>query len=178
MCGRFYIEPDAPSFAELLAEMSRFDAPVKTRGEIFPTDVAAVRTERGFAPMKWGFAGFDGKTIINARSETAREKAMFRDSMARRRCLIPASGYFEWQKSGSRKIKYRFYAPEAPLLLAGCWREDAEGASFVILTRNAVGGAETIHDRMPVMVPWDGADAWFDGGVAEFDAARLVWETA
>jgi putative SOS response-associated peptidase YedK len=115
--------------------------------------------------MKWGFSTSDGKLIINARSETAEEKPMFKSAMANRRCLIPASGYFEWKKDGKHKTKYAFHRSDGMLYLAGCYREEKDSPlpTFVILTRNAVGDIIDIHDRMPVIVPKDKIDDWFGG---------------
>jgi putative SOS response-associated peptidase YedK len=140
---------------------------LKTEGEIFPGDTVPVQTgPDAFAPMRWDFTAYNGKAIINARSETAAEKPMFRESMFARRCLIPASGYFEWQKDGKQRIKYAFHLPDGPLYLAGCWRQerDAPLPVFVILTRDAVNGLEEIHDRMPVIIQKDRIGDWFTGG--------------
>jgi putative SOS response-associated peptidase YedK len=130
-------------------------------GEIFPTNIVPVQTgPREFVPMKWGFTDFRGNPLINARSETALEKKTFRDSMQKRRCLIPASGYYEWRKTDGGKVKHRFFLPGKTLHLAACWREEEGRPVFVILTRNAAGGAERIHERMPVIIPDSRIDAW------------------
>jgi len=137
----------------------------KVSGEIFPTDTVPVQTGIGrYQAMRWGFVGFSGKPVINARSETALEKPMFKAPMLERRCLIPASGYYEWQKNGAKKIKYRFFIPGSPMYFAGCWRAEKDSPldTFVILTRPAEGGAEAIHDRMPVIIPRSCTDAWMN----------------
>jgi putative SOS response-associated peptidase YedK len=135
MCGRYYIEDkDVFDFGEFGS-----DFVVKTVGEVFPSDIVPVMTGlQTFAPMKWGFALSGGKLLINARSETAATKPMFQEAMTTRRCIIPASGYFEWQKQGNRKVKHRFFA-DKPLYLAACYRHSRNGgpSEFVILTRAA-----------------------------------------
>jgi putative SOS response-associated peptidase YedK len=146
---------------------------LKTEGEIFPGDTVPVQTGVDcYEPMKWGFAAFDGKLIINARSETAAEKPMFREAMLTRRCLIPASGYFEWKKDGKKKTKYAFHLPNSPLYLAGCFHQEKDSPLpvFVILTRDAVNGLEEIHDRMPVIIPEERIIDWFSSGDVFSDA--------
>lgn len=101
------------------------------------------------AAMRWGFPKFDGKgEIINARSETAAEKNTFRRPMMEGRCLVPASWYYEWEKQGSKKIKYSLAAPDnSPVWMAGLSKIDSKtGESlFVILTRPAWSGISFIH---------------------------------
>lgn len=177
MCGRFFIEIDDMELWRVASEAGRkmMDSPwpsgqqMKTSGEVFPTDIVPVQTGAGeYQPMRWGFVGYNGKPVINARSETALEKPMFQKSMLERRCLIPASGYYEWQKEGSKKTKYQFFIPGSPLYFAGCWRREQGSPvyTFVILTRQATGGAEAIHDRMPVIIPRSRMDAWLSEGAS------------
>ena len=112
MCGRYYIpeEDSAAELQQIIDQLDRKGHRVKT-GEIFPSDtVPVIANTKNLQPspfaMPWGFTLPDGKLIINARSESAAEKPMFRDGMLQRRCLIPASHYFEWEKRGRDKIKY------------------------------------------------------------------------
>lgn len=95
--------------------------------------------------MKWGYSGY-GNKVINARSETAFEKPMFRKSMQERRCLLPASGYYEWRRTpsgGKSKQKYALYRAGQPtIFMAGLWREE-QGERlpvFVILTKRPYAG--------------------------------------
>jgi putative SOS response-associated peptidase YedK len=99
MCGRYYIEIDEKELQDIVDAVEKNikeypeQTTIKMSGEIFPTDIVPVQTGLNrYAAMKWGFVGFDGKPLINARSETALEKPMFRQAMLERRCLIPASG--------------------------------------------------------------------------------------
>jgi putative SOS response-associated peptidase YedK len=99
MCGRFYISIDEKVLKEIVEEIERNNPPqpeqleIKFDGDIFPTDVAPVQTGvKKYRAMRWGFAGYDRKPIINARSETALTKPTFHESMLQRRCLIQASG--------------------------------------------------------------------------------------
>lgn len=166
MCGRYYIEVEDSELRSIIAEVERNTA-VKT-GEVFPTNHAPVRAPDGsLIAMRWGFPRFDGKgEIINARSETAAVKTMFRRPMMEGRCLIPASWYFEWEKRGGQKVKYALMPPGGNIVwMAGLSRTDSKtgGQSFVILTRPAWDGISFIHDRMPVILPKERHDEWLNG---------------
>ncbi len=115
MCGRYYIDDgiDADELQEIIDTVNRRSNAdqVKTSGEVFPTDtVPIIANSRAMAPsafaMSWGYSLPGGKRIINARSESAEEKPMFRDGMAQRRCAVPATNYFEWERVGKQKTKY------------------------------------------------------------------------
>jgi putative SOS response-associated peptidase YedK len=125
--------------------------------------------------MKWGFRGYGRHVVINARSETALIKSTFRCSMLERRCLIPASGYYEWLKSGTKKTKYRFFQSNSPIFIAGCWRMEpgATLPSFVILTREATQGLVAFHNRMPVIIPRENADSWLHSSMNAMDSPVL-----
>lgn len=168
MCGRYYIDSDDPELARVASDLevemrNRGLVNFKTHGEIFPSDKVPVQTEPGsFQPMQWGFKGYDKRPLINARSETALEKPLFRDAMRYRRCLIPASGYYEWQSLGKQKIRYEFFLPQGSLFMAGCYRLEKDNPLpvFVILTRQATPAFAAIHDRMPVIIPSGLKEAW------------------
>ena len=173
MCGRYYIETDTEELRQIIAEVeqkqgnSEAHAMMKA-GEIFPTNIVPVIGSDGASLMKWGYSGYKNR-VINARSETAFEKPMFRKSLLERRCLIPASGYYEWRRaeSGSKsKQKYALYRPGRPLYMAGIWRREQGEALpvFVILTREAGPAIADIHDRMPVILPEETQQGWLSGG--------------
>ena len=165
MCGRYYIDVDGMDMQEILAALGH-DERIKA-GEIFPTNVVPVlAAERKPQLMRWGFARYDGKgSIINARCETVTEKPMFQKAMRERRCLLPASSYFEWKDSGAkRKQKHAISLPgQDTLYMAGIYREekDMELPVFVILTREASASVSTIHSRMPVILPKAIHPLWF-----------------
>jgi putative SOS response-associated peptidase YedK len=172
MCGRYYVEIDDEELrdiakqAEKKVQLSYRDISLKTSGEIYPSDtVPAMSCENDYQPMKWGFALPGKKLLINARFETYKDKPTFKNCG---RCLIPASGYFEWKRDTNPKIKYSFTLEKKPVYLAAIFRSESDKpiSNFVILTREAVGVAKTIHHRMPVIIPHDKTDEWFSG---EFD---------
>ena len=189
MCSRYKlreIEDDEEALEEIIALLQRRPAAqtegLKTSGEIAPTDVAPViaRSRRGetsaFA-MRWGYRTPAG-LVINARSETAQEKPLFADGMLRRRCLIPASCYFEWERRGREKVRYAIRPQEAGLVyMAGLYRPmDARGAAeFVVLTRDAAEEIAFIHPRMPVMLTGDARERWLDPAC---DAKAVLDEAA
>lgn len=174
MCGRYFIDgDDLPEELErILEELNRKNTPenLKTSGEIFPSDVVPVLANsrrqdvQPFA-MRWGYSFPGGRPVINARAETAAEKPLFRDGMRQRRCLIPASSYFEWERREGQKTKYAIRPAGAEMLyLAGIYHlENHDGAvipSFAILTRSAAPEIAFIHDRMPAILPPDCARDW------------------
>ena len=173
MCGRYYIDSDRRDdmIREVLesVETKYENTPALKKmktGEIFPTDTAPVITQREPVLMEWGFTRFDGKgRVINARLETAGEKPMFRGCYAGQRCLIPASYYFEWEKTPQGKQKYAI-GLDTPVYMAGLYRIETAGTLplFVILTRPAAEGIAFIHDRMPVILAEDAAGRWLSAG--------------
>lgn len=115
-----------------------------------------------------------GNRLINARVESLAEKPAFRASLAKRRCVVPAEGYYEWERRDGVKVPYFIHDPgEAPLALAGLyafWRDperaDDDPARWVlsatIVTRDATPGLARIHDRQPVVLTPDDVAAWLD----------------
>ncbi|MDL2218097.1 SOS response-associated peptidase [Christensenellaceae bacterium OttesenSCG-928-M15] len=181
MCGRYYIEIEEPEMRDILHAVERnlgntAQHAAMKMGEIFPTNIVPVQAaDLGYTLMKWGFSRYDGKgQVINARSETASEKPMFRTSLLESRCIVPASYYFEWEKVGTKKIKYSFRMPDAGLLyLAGLYRveQNSEVPVFTILTRDAAPQLMQIHHRMPVIIPKSSANAWLTEGSAAMGKA-------
>lgn len=176
MCGRYHIaEADVPEeLGRIIGELNRKKTPegLKTSGEIFPSDIVPVLANsrkqdvQPFA-MRWGYSFPNSRPVINARSETAATKPMFKDGMLQRRCLIPASNYFEWEKRDGRKIKYAIRPANTDMLyLAGIYHlENHDGVivpTFTILTRDAAPEIAFIHHRMPVMLPSDYVADWLN----------------
>lgn len=214
MCGRFFIaeEDEDELLSQMIEEASRRQQAIVgertvARGEILPTaTVAALARGKaggvGAFPMQWGFHRADGKgLIINTRSETALDKPMFRQSILHRRCLIPASWYFEWEtRDGQQtlleeppsiqiwgdafpggktknalKIKYAIRPKSAGLMyLAGIYRyEEARKLPvFSILTREPAREIAFIHDRMPVIFSAKHRDAWLDGAADPLETMK------
>ena len=165
MCGRYSLAPEESR--EIMDIIRQVQGNFKT-GEIFPTDPVPVMMEAGeeLAPevMVWGYPGVGGKgrSIINARSETALERPMFRQSVLGQRCVFPTTGFYEWGHSGGQKRKYRFQLPgrDRALYLAGLWNDYGGQRRCVILTTAANPSMAGIHDRMPLVLERERLAEW------------------
>lgn len=142
-------------------------------------------TVRGLITVRWGLVPHwakdpsIGSRMINARGETVTQKPAYRAAAARRRCLVPADGYYEWMKTGSGKTPYFLYDPEQPLLaMAGlyeAWRDpdkpedDADAILWTctVITRSAPDELGHIHDRSPVVVPQELRADWLSPGITD-----------
>lgn len=171
MCGRYYIDDETAREIERLVR--HLDERLRPGGkqDVFPSGQAGVITgyQNEFAAelYTWGFPGFDKKNlIINARSETALEKRTFSDSIRTRRCVIPAAGFYEWNKN---KEKYAFQKPDGKTCyLAGFYKQFEDGIRFVILTTDANDSMKNVHGRMPLILDENELDAWlFDDSKTE-----------
>ena len=196
MCGRLALACEAEALAKFHALVT--PPPLAARYNIAPTEpVLMVRaanasgTGRPTAELvRWGLVPAWVKDpasmslLINARSETAAVKPSFRDAMKRRRCLIPASAFYEWgpPRDGDRSRQpYLMRAADADLFaLAGVWEtwSGPNGESFdslAILTRSATADIATLHHRMPLPVAQPAFDAWLDcARVNPSDAFGLI----
>ena len=178
MCGRYYLDDEirderlSDQIKQAMQIATKISAPMKTSGDIRPTDIAPViapsRISRkmGAFPMQWGFNHPKrGMLVFNTRMETAPEKDLFVTSVDERRCLIPASGYYEWKKlDRNKKERYAFYTENhEPLYLAGLYirtSDEQRLPCFSILTQDADKSIKEIHPRMPVIVPYSRAEEW------------------
>ena len=168
MCSRYALDegflPEA--WKASLSALRIREPAMKTSGEALPTDVVPViANSRAMHPrlfaMKWGYTLPDGRVLINARSETAAQKPLFAQSMRCRRCLIPASRYFEWDKRARETVKYAVGDAGAPrFYLAGLYRLEEDQPVFTILTRSPADSIAFLHDRMPVILPPSLAADW------------------
>jgi putative SOS response-associated peptidase YedK len=178
MCGRFNQTASGDEVAEAFGLE---DTPeLAPRYNIAPTQAVAVvgvqpkTGRRGLAPLTWGLVPRTSRGVergfINARAETAWEKPSFREAFARRRCLIPATGFYEWQKLDAKRRQPWLIrlGSGGVFAFAGLWEPAAAGggkATCTILTTEPNDVARPIHDRMPVIL--DPADyaRWLDPAV-------------
>lgn len=175
MCGRFALYLQAGAFLDVFGcpppEGLRPRFNIVPDGEIVaivgsPEGRRAGRLRWGLLPP-WAAAPNDRGRQINARSETVFEKPMFKSAALRHRCLIPASGFYEWQKGGKQSQPFFIHrADGAPVAMAGIWRRSTFGdtarATCAILTTDAYPAIAGIHHRMPIMLDPDLWDAWLD----------------
>jgi putative SOS response-associated peptidase YedK len=192
MCGRYTLKTPNPRLQELFG---LDDLPhLVPRFNIAPTQSiltirasAVVPDLREAVMMRWGLIPFwakdlaIGNTMINARAETVTEKPSFRQAFTKRRCLIPADGFFEWEKlaSGKKQPWWIRMQDEQPFAMAGLWEtwspksksatdeETKRGEpkviqSCTILTINANADMESLHDRMPVILPIEAWSSWLN----------------
>ncbi|QKT03523.1 SOS response-associated peptidase [Ectothiorhodospiraceae bacterium 2226] len=188
MCGRF---SQAPSARELAAQFDLVVVPedLPPRYNVCPSQpVAAVRegeAGRRLVQLHWGLIPHwakdakAGYRMINAKAETLTERPAYRDAFRRRRCLIPANGFYEWRGTGTgRKQPYYIHRRDGGLLaLAGLWARWRNPAgevidSCTIVTTDANALVAPLHDRMPVIVPPEQYGLWLDPDCT--DPARLA----
>lgn len=175
MCGRFYIDDETAREIERIAR--KIDRKNAKTGDVHPSEPALIlRADHDSmvtGVLKWGYESARKNTLIfNARSETVREKPMFRYDYETRRCLIPACKFYEWKRIGEKKKeKYEFSARGEILYLAGIYHKEPEGGRFTILTREAEGCMTQIHSRMPLILHREEMEAWL---FSEVEAEKLL----
>ena len=188
MCGRFAITLPDDAMASLFEAAPANDLPEVPNYNVCPTNsVHTVTSEDGhrrLRPMRWGFlphwykAENGGPLLINARAETIAEKPAFKAAVRERRCLIPATGFYEWTKDedGNRLPWYIFRRDGSPLAFAGVWqvweRDGKTHVTCAIVTTSANKAMSAIHHRMPVILAPEDWTLWL--GEAGKGAAVLM----
>jgi len=189
MCGRYAITSAPEAIRALFAYREQPNFP--PRYNVAPTQpVPVVRLadgEREFLLMRWGLLPAwvrDPRSVsllIMARGDTVNEKPAFRAAMRRRRCLLPADGFYEWKQDGERRRPhYIKLKAGGPMALAGLWEtwtgpNGEEMDTVAVVTTRANRTLAPIHDRMPVIVPPDAFDLWLDcRRVDEQTASALI----
>jgi putative SOS response-associated peptidase YedK len=192
MCGRYTIIATPQQLRDIFRYLELPNFP--PRYNVAPTQpipiVRLINGERHFALVRWGLLPSwvkDPKAfslLVNARGETVNEKASYKAAMKRRRCLIPADGFYEWQASGARKQPY-YIRPKSgvPLAFGGLWEtwtgpngEELETAAIVTTTANRT--LKAIHDRMPVIIPPEQFDLWLGDRDEDTKAATALIKPA
>ena len=191
MCGRFVAATDPGGLVRFFTIDERKTDDLPPSYNVAPTDavyaVAASDSRRYLVSFRWGLVPHwaespkKAATMINARVETAASKPAFRDALRRRRCIIPADGFYEWTTDASGRKVPHFIRPEAGGILAFAglwetWRDAAEATApplrtCTILTRAAEGPVTALHDRMPLALPPDAWSTWLDRST---DAAEVT----
>ena len=187
MCGRLATLLPVEAMAQMFAALPANDLPFSPNYNICPTDnLSVVVSDEGrrLISMRWGFVPqwyktiSDGPLLINARAESVAEKPAFREACRTRRCLIPATGFYEWTKTDddARLPWYFERSDQTPVVFAGIWQRwdkgDAPLTSCAIVTTAANEAISGIHHRMPVVLaPQDWA-LWL--GEAGKGAAPLM----
>ena len=190
MCSRYFLDADG----NIIAYTFRVppNEGVRKRYNIAPTQPAPVirlarrdasddtgEAPRELALLRWGLVPAwakdlaVGNKMINARAETVHEKPAFRDALEKRRCIVPATGFYEWTGAAGRKQPHAVTFPGEPVFgFAGLW-ERWRGAggepveTFAIVTSDANEAVASIHDRMPVIITAAQAQTWLAGESAQ-----------
>lgn len=190
MCGRFVTSIPA---SELTAIFALQEVPkLEPRFNVAPTQMVPVVRSEGdrnrLDLFMWGLVpGWAkdlkfGSHLINARSETVAEKPAFRHAIKYRRCIIPTSGFYEWEHIGDKKQPYFIRLTDhSPMCLAGLWDtwQAPDGGvleSFTILTTAANGLVEPLHDRMPVILHPDDYFLWLNHNVHDPQQLQALYE--
>lgn len=177
MCGRFQLE------YEMQQLVLRFDAQNNyigygTRKEIFPTDMVAViikkEDQNVIVPAKWGLNSYyDKRPLINARGETVDEKKTFKKLFLENRCIIPATGFFEWKTESNKKTKFHICPKDKEVFgMAGLYKFYAgiDGEPIMhcaIITIAANEEMLSIHERMPVILSKEDETTWLNSSIKD-----------
>lgn len=161
MCGRFALGVD---FTKLKQHVGFTNHIVyRPRFNVAPSEMALVLKDPGYLEfMCWGFTPgwYQGKPLTNARSETIEEKPTFARAYKKNRCVVLASGYYEWAKVRGEKQPYYIYAKSSEILfLAGIYVDN----TFAVITTSAVDKISKIHNRMPLLVSKEKVNTWLNG---------------
>ncbi len=180
MCGRYTASAAQAVIEDYFgAEFSETHIPSynASPGQHLP---AILDTEPGkIVSVLWGIKPSWGKhpsrLLINARSETVNQRPTFRQSFQKRRCLIVADGFYEWQSTKDGKQPFRIMLKTGePFAFAGIWKEFDGLPAYVILTTEANRVMRTIHERMPVILERGQLVTWLDTDLPEGDALDLL----
>jgi putative SOS response-associated peptidase YedK len=178
MCGRFVQERPASELAEIFSAEPLVEDP-GPRFNVAPTDEALVVVQRedrrAITAYRWGLIPHwaesvkAGSRMFNARAETLTSSPAFRDSLRRKRCLVPVEAFYEWRREGTVRQPYTIGRSDGrPLVLAGLWdgwRDpdlDQVRRTFTIVTTAPNDTMATIHNRMPVMLDESDWSTWLD----------------
>ncbi|NVO24206.1 SOS response-associated peptidase [Donghicola mangrovi] len=187
MCGRFAITLPVQAMAHMFEATAGNDLPEVPNFNVCPTNdvhTTIAGAGRRLMAMRWGFipswykSPSDGPLLINARAETIAEKPAFREACRQRRCIIPATGFYEWTKDaeGKRHPWYIRRRDEVPLAFAGIWQDwdngETQARTCAIVTCGANTAMSAIHHRMPVILSPDDFGLWL--GEQGHGAARLM----
>lgn len=188
MCGRCAVTLPHDAMAQLFAAQPANNLPEVPNFNVCPTTQVSVVVSDGqnrrLNAMRWGFipqwykAPNDGPLLINARGETIAEKPAFKAACRSRRCLIPVSGFYEWQRNGDSRLPWYITRSDGdPLVMAGIWQNwsGADGetqATCAIVTTGASADISAIHHRMPVILERNHWFKWI--GEEGHGAARLM----
>ena len=185
MCGRFFLQRDPAGLARYFETVNATPNHAAS-WNVAPTQTSLVvrrhpeSGERHLDTLRWGLVPRwakdtkDAAKLMNARADTVAQKPSFRDAFAKRRCLVPMDGFYEWRKdeAGGRQAYAVSLASGEPMAVAGLWEgwKSPEGEwlrTFTVITTEAGGKQALVHHRMPAILPPETWDAWLGAEPAE-----------
>ena len=191
MCGRFVASSPPADIAAYFGVDDVAESLLEPNYNVAPTNDVYVVYEDGGArrldPFHWGFVPSwakdlsVGNRMINARAETVATKGAFKSSLAKRRCILPVDGFYEWKKIPGQKTKqpYFIHRPDGePFAFGGLWTQwhgpDKSGDEITVRSTTIITGEPNekmseIHDRMPLILPAGAWDDWLDPGLTDLD---------
>ncbi|HLV09809.1 MAG TPA: SOS response-associated peptidase [Halanaerobiales bacterium] len=186
MCGRYILKVSIEDLIERYA-INKNSVNIKTvpDAEIFPGKqvpvVIASNKKRNLKQFKWGFNfSFLPRPVINARGESLGEKKLFRRSFICRRCIIPATAFFEWKKLNKKNIKHQIFSPEERIIsLAGIFDSFNSSSGdklkcFTIITVSSSRQLQNIHHRMPLVLGKEEEEYWLDNSLEQQELEKLI----
>lgn len=202
MCGRYALYAEAEELVDAFSVVSDADTPTtEPRFNIAPTQEVPVIVRQpdagrpdagedgarrlrmvrwGLVPPQWANPNRKGAPLINARAESITAQPLFRGPFARSRCIVPASGFFEWRRVGGVRQPYFMRHPTGATLAFAAiharWRRDGSApiASCAIITVAANTQLEALHDRMPAILPAAAWELWLDPEAPPESARELL----
>ena len=181
MCGRFVNLNTVEKLDKIFSISKHDNIKYKISYNISPSQLSLIITNFKFLKIenaKWGFNFFDKqrsieKQIINSRLETIKEKMLFKDSFEKRKCIIPANGYYEWTLKNNIKIPYFIHIPEKETIyFAGIWKylnfKKSSMKVFSIITKPSNSLIKEIHDRMPVTLSSEESQGYLDHNNSDY----------
>lgn len=200
MCGRFVLDDPTATLTKILDTLNRpfivpFFPKYTPKFNIAPTQMVPVIRQQDVALMRWGLVpswskSLTGPPLFNARAETVAEKPSFRTAFKRRRCIVPASGFYEWEVIGpkDKKPHYITLASGEPMAFAGLWETwnspNGPLESCTIITTEANEFMAKLHDRMPVILdpneyaPWLDPETEVGQMLDQYGGAMQEWEVS
>jgi putative SOS response-associated peptidase YedK len=196
MCGRYALTASVADLTVIFDALVESNEATRSEYNIAPTDVVPIVRGSGdgdrrlISSAHWGFLPFWEKERksaarrINARAETVASSPVFSEAFRKRRCLVPADGWYEWlrrtpgARGGSGQPYFVTSDGGVPLAFAGVWSSWRQGPdrwlTFSVLTAEAVGGPAAVHDRMPLVLPNDRWGPWLSGSTSAGDLEAML----
>lgn len=192
MCGRYALTPGFDFFDRFALDPDYTPGDLSDNYNVTPGQFMPIITKKDgqtlnhLFSMRWGLIPSWAKDekigyrLINSRANTVHQKPAFKDSFQRRRCLVPASGFYEWSKDKNQKNPYYFSVPNQPLIsFAGLYdnwllKDGSQLQTFTIITTNSNSLVSQIHDRMPVILSPQNEPIWLDQSCSQENLLKLL----